>query len=147
MLPEDYRFILLNKTGELAEWSTDPTNEKAEVRFTPWKYSSGALLYGSEISSGQDGSADTADGAWQLLTAIDNGTNLFLGGHGELYCKTDKAVNGYLYLYMEHSTDGGTTWPSAETDFDPEVNATLVAALKMLDGTYNENRVSFEIAA
>ncbi|QNN23511.1 hypothetical protein HED60_14920 [Planctomycetales bacterium ZRK34] len=143
MLPRNYRLVVLNETGQTLDLSSNSANEKITVTLRPWKIASGVLYYGDEISSA--GSTNLVDGGHEVLGAIDNSVNLYMGASGVLKVETDNAsAAGVVSLYIEHSTDGGNTWPSGLTDFNPELHADFVAQVQ-ITSTLDDVEQVFEI--
>ncbi len=117
ILPEDYRFHIENQMGAQIDFSTDGANNSFDIQAIGWKFdSNGALVYGSEFEVFADPSADLSDAASVEGGSENNTTNLFLGIHCIATFVTDVAVSGQLDIYFEHSTDGGTVYPSDAAD-------------------------------
>ena len=147
MLPEDFKFHIYNDTGVTIEFSTDGPNNTFTIKSRGWKYGTdGAVTYDtSENTWFADPTADlaTATGL-EAASAVDNGTDLWVGAHCIASLVTDAATDGNLEIYMEASTDGGTTYPSDAADFDTQEDLQLVAVIAL--GTTTEDRsVNFEI--
>lgn len=147
MLPKYYRFRVLSALD-----STLTYNDGARVnlRFLPWKLTSGALVYGTVITDDFGfGAGDTIAATGQEEgTVEDNTANLYLGGSGFFQVIADlSGTDGTMYLYMELSDDN-TNWPSDGTDFDITTDMILVCALAMSTDAVDETRSkNFEIVA
>lgn len=147
MLGKNYKFHIVNNLGSDMDLSSNSSNEIIQLNFTPWKFdSSGALVYGSEIAKTFSAS-DVADGVSFEFSETDNGTDLNLGLVGEFnYLTDDASADGTVDLYIEDSTDGGTTYPSDAADFDPEQDLQPVASLEMTgDGAGYKRSKNFEV--
>lgn len=142
MLPEFYRFRVVNSTDQTFTYNNDA---RIEVHITPWKMTSGAMAQGTIIS-------DTTDflNAGETLTANsetegaahDNTTNLFIGFTGTFYGKADAtSTDGTLDLYMEMSTDN-SRWPSDMEDFDVDEDLILLAKLNFSTDAVDEQRAT-----
>lgn len=109
MLGPTYRFRLLNSTGQsLAQNSV--TLKTIREKFT----SAGALsLEGSEASLAFATLAAgvLTTGSYDATATQDNTTNLYLGGTFVWTVTAPASSNGNVTVWLQHSTDGGTTWP------------------------------------
>lgn len=133
MLPLDYKFHVVNNLGVDMDLSTNSANEIFELTLRKWKItSSGVLDYQTETVLTYS-AADVATGTSFELTGQDNSTDLRFGVHGVIKFQTDDATaDGTVDLYVEHSTDGGTEFPSDAADFDPEVDLDHVCSLRIV---------------
>ena len=149
MLPQHFKFHVINNTGATIEFSTDGANNTFTIKARPWKYTSGALAYHtSELTWFADPTADLTSGAdLEAASAVDNSTNLFLGAHCTASLETDAAVDGTLDIYYECSTDGGTTYPSDAADFDENVleSDLIYVASIACDSTDDDRSINFEL--
>ncbi|MBN2401977.1 MAG: hypothetical protein JXN64_06235 [Spirochaetes bacterium] len=136
------------------KWDADQTltydnGARVDISIIPWKLSSGALSYGSEISEDLGfGAGETiADEGEVEGTVVDNTSNLYLGFKGILEMTADaNSTDGYAYLYIEESADN-TQWPSDADDFDI-TDLKLLAVLPFTTDAEDENRmVNFEVIA
>ena len=144
MLAATHRFIVHNnETSVTLDFSTNAANESATVTYKGKKPTSSAgISYGSEQS--QSASTDIINGGTEALTTIDNTTDNWFGIDGVFEVVTDNAsADGDVVLLHEISTDGGTTWPSAAADWDPDTDADVVAVLTL--GGAETVSTSFEI--
>lgn len=130
MLPKYYRLRVLNDTDQTLTYDNAA---RINVRLSPWKLTSGALVYGTTITDdlGFDaGETIAADGESEG-DAQDNTSNLYLGINGFFEVIADvSSTDGTVYLYMEESDDN-TNWPSDGADFDITKHMTLIAALNL----------------
>lgn len=121
MLPQDYKFHFINNTGVQLDFNGNSANETIDLDFLKWKRDAdGAITYNSGGETNQAYSAtDVADAGSAEFPGVDNATDLFDGVHGRLTVKTDNATaDGLVELYVEWTSDGGTTFPSDAADFD-----------------------------
>ena len=138
MLPKYYRFRI--------HWDADQTltydnAARVNLRFLPWKLSSGDLTYGTVITDDFGfGAGDTiADEGQEESSVVDNTSNLYWGGHGYLEVIADQnSTDGTMYLYVEESDDN-STWPSDQADFDIS-DLRLLCSLSMSTDAEDEDR-------
>lgn len=132
MLPQDYKFHIVNKTGVQLDFSSNSANEKADLDFTKWKRdANNDITYDSETNLAL--SSDVANDGSDEFTAQDNSTDKYEGLFGRLTIETDNAsADGYVQLYAEWTGDGGTTFPSDAADFDPEKDLVLLGSLEIV---------------
>lgn len=119
MIPNFYKFHIVNNTGVTIEFSTDGANNTFTITAVPWKFDSdGALEYGSELTLFADPTADLSDAsALEASAELDNTTNKFLGLLCHAALLTNAVTVGSLDIYWEWSTDGATgTYPSDSND-------------------------------
>lgn len=103
MLPRNYRVSAYNDSGA----SVDVT-----VTARRWKLdSNGAVVYESSEATllSVTGVADTTRATG---TAQDNTTDGWIGFDG--IAKVDGGSSGVVTILLEASTDGGTSWPTAQ---------------------------------
>jgi hypothetical protein len=94
-------------------------NQNITVTLTAryWKFnSSGALVYSTPQTLINNVSAGMTNGT-SVSANIDNSTDLWMGAELTLSCTAAGTTNGAgaLSLFLERSTDGGTTWPVNHT--------------------------------
>lgn len=144
MLAQDYKFHFVNNSGVQLDFNGNSANEKIDLDLLAWKLdSNGAKVDGSEVNLAYS-AADIADGGSAEFTGQDNSTNLQLGLHGRFTVQTDNAsAAGPVDLYLEYTTDGGTTFPSDAANFDPEQDLILVASVTL--GGAQTRAVNFEL--
>ncbi len=109
-----WRVLVYNRAGVAI-----PAN-KITVTLTPFTISAtGVQTFGANVaavaaSDGSGASGGIASGAYGAGVTVDNSSNGYLGG--SLLIKIDlstvvPSVDGWLVVYLQNSTDGGTTWP------------------------------------
>lgn len=132
------------------KWSGDQTltynnGARIDISMIPWKIVSGALSYGSEISTDLGfGSGDTIvnGGEDEQVTPVDNTSNLYLGIIGTIDMIADQnSTDGTYYLYLETSPDN-TVWPSDQEDFDCDEDLRLLAILNFSSDAEDEGRAT-----
>ena len=150
MLPEHFRFRVLNKTGQAIQNTTDGSNNDVEVTYRRWKFASGALSWVDASEQSQNATSDIADDGTEELAEIDNSSDLALGMVGNFRVKTDgagSAVDGNVLLLLDVSVDGGTTYASDAADFDPDNDLPVVASVYIPSGTGTfEHSVPFSLS-
>lgn len=121
MLPRNYRFAFLNRTGAAL------TNLVVTLR--PAKGS--PIVYGSEIVVA--GLPTTlANDAAAASTAIANDVNLFETADIYAAVTVGTSQSGFLGIYLQVSTDGGTTWPTIDSAPTPdEVGGLNIGSIKL----------------
>ena len=145
MLPKFYKFHAVNNAGATIECSTDHPNNVIEVFVEEWKIDGdGAVEYAGETTA-LDCGTDLADGSAFEGAAQDNSAELDVGLHGRLHVKTDATVADAkrVDLYVEWSTDGGTTYPSDSGDFVPEEDLVRVTGLTVDGSSVFERSCNF----
>jgi hypothetical protein len=97
-----YRWQVLNGTGISVVVTLD---------VMLWKFdSSGALVFSSE--STPINAATVTTGAYGNSSGISNATDKYLGAQITALFDVSAAATGLVVVYLQQSTDGGTTWPS-----------------------------------
>ena len=147
MLPQHYKFHIQNRTGATIEFSTDGANNSFTILGRGWKWASGAVSYGTEFTAFADPTADLAAGtSLEAASAVDNSTDLFVGAHFIATITTDAAAaaTGMIDIYVEYSTDGGTTYPSDAADFIATEDLIHVASINCAS-TSEDRSVNFEL--
>ena len=129
MLPEFYRFRVVNNTDQTFTYDNDA---RIEINVTPWKMTSGAMAQGTIIS---DTTSFLNTGESVIATAQvegdvhDNTSDLFIGFTGTFYGKADvTSTDLSLDLYIEFSVDNAR-WPSDLADFDIVQHCDLIGQL------------------
>jgi hypothetical protein len=113
MLDKYWRLWARNETGQTL---TLADGGLLAVKMTPWKFSSGALVYGTAIDDDIGQTATIIDGATTEGDTQDNRTNLYLGILGTFYVMHDlDAAVGEYRLFYEHCEDD-SSWPSDASD-------------------------------
>ena len=114
MLDKYWRLRAVNQTGQTL---TLADGGLLAVKMTPWKFTSGALVYGTVIDDDIGQTATIADDAETEGDTQDNRTNLYLGILGTFEVTHDlDAAAGEYRLYYEHCEDD-SSWPSDASDF------------------------------
>lgn len=102
MLGHQYRYNVFNNTG---------VSVNVTVKERPWKFASdGARDDAAEVvhlSASAVGAAAYGPGS-----AVVNSATKYLGAHLLFTAAPSASATGSVALYVQHSTDGGTTWPS-----------------------------------
>lgn len=102
MLGHTYRYQVYNGTGV---GCTVTLTER------PWKFdSSGARVDASE--SARISAVSIATVSYDESSTIDNSSVLNLGADVVITLTPASSATGSLLVYLQRSTDGGTTWPS-----------------------------------
>ena len=101
-LGEHYRWQVYNGTG---------VSVTCTVKDEPFKYASdGALSFTAEATQINAVSVGTL--AYSHSATINNGTAKNLGAHVTFTAAPGASATGTVSLFLQRSTDGGTTWPS-----------------------------------
>ena len=145
MLAKYWRLHVYNSTDQILTYAD---GARISVILTPWKFTSGAMAYGANIT---DNTAFLNTGETLAIsgsaegTVQDNSSNLYIGVKGIFEVTADlTSTDGDITLYLEESPDN-TNWPSDQADFDIAVDLTPVAVLTMSTDAVDEDRaVNFE---
>ena|SRR5579884_409319 len=107
MLGRTYRFVYYNGTGQAL-----PSSSPIVTKARRWNFnSSGVQTWeASEANIDSTGNA-LAPGSYQAGGNTDNSTNAYLGGTFKFQVTTSLSSNGPFIVYLQRSTDGGTSWP------------------------------------
>jgi hypothetical protein len=147
MLAQDYKFHFVNNLGVDMDLSSNSANEILTLDLQTWEIgASGLLAYNSEVNLSYS-ATDIANGVSAEFTGQDNSATLAYGLHGVLTFQTDDATaSGTVDLYVEFTTDGGTTFPSDAADFVCEEDLIFVCALNIVgDGAGYVRATGFEL--
>jgi len=145
MLAKYWRLHVYNDTDQTLTYNN---GARISVIMTPWKMTSGAMAYGSNITDDtaflNTGETLAADNSVEG-TIQDNSSNLYIGVKGIFEVIADAtSTDGDIILYLEESPDN-TNWPSDQADFDIQEDLTPVAVLTMSTDAEDESRaVNFE---
>lgn len=133
MLPRDYRLRILNKSGVTLDFSSNSANEKCSATCRGWKFdSNGAMSIESSERAIFTAAANVTDNGGEEGSSQDNSTDLYLGLNGTFRIQTDNgSASGDVILFLESSTDGGTTYPSDEANFDVEQHCQPLATINV----------------
>ena len=105
-LPRNYRITAKNDTGETLN-AGDLTVMARRVKLD----TNGALSFESTEATLLSISADLTNGSYVSGSGVDNSTNGWMGGELEITITTASATSGGVEIWLDASTDGGTTWP------------------------------------
>lgn len=130
-------------------WDADQTlsfdtGARVAIRMSPWKFTDGALVYGTTITEdlGFSAGETIADEGQVEGTVIDNTTNLHLGINGYFEMTADvNSTDGVASLYVEESDDN-TNWPSDQADFDITTDLKLLCQLSFSTDAEDEDRAT-----
>jgi hypothetical protein len=101
-LGEHYRWQVYNGTG---------VSVTCTVKDEPFKYGTdGSLTFTAE--STQINAVSVGTLAYSTSSTINNGTAKNLGAHVTFTAAPGASATGTVALFLQTSTDGGTTWPS-----------------------------------
>ena len=140
MLAKYYRFRIYNDTDQTL---TAADGAAVAIRLMPWKFTSGALAYGTVITddAGFAAAGTLAADATCEGAVIDNSSNLYWGAKGYFEVTADlTSTDGVVYLLMEESDANGSDWPSDQADFDPLADMKMVCALTLSTDAADEAR-------
>ena len=109
-------------------FNTDDENNSLVITARPEDGSA----HDAEATWFADPTADLSDGAFVAGATIDNSTDLYTSAACVADFDTDATFSGVgaVRIWMEVSTDGGSSWPSSSTDFDPVTDAILLKQIK-----------------
>lgn len=110
-LPETYRFAVFNQTG--ISISNAPTGlPRASGRRVRYD-STGVTSYeAAEFTFLSFAQASVGANSYVVGSTLSNTASDWLGIDGIFSCFASGGASGNVYLYLEASPDGGTTWPS-----------------------------------
>lgn len=107
MLAYHYRFTAYNACGQTVAIGG------VVLKGRRWKFgSTGALVYEGSEASLLSNASTIANAGYASSSGVDNSTDLFIGGDFELTFTAPASASGDLTIYLDVSTDGGTTWPT-----------------------------------
>lgn len=110
MLGSHYRFQAKNATGQTI------TASSITVRTRRDKYGSdGSLTLEATEATVLSSGSTLANAAFLSGTTVDNTTDKWLGGTFIFAVTAPASAAGDVTLWLQHSTDGGTTWPDDGT--------------------------------
>jgi len=146
MLSKYWRLHVVNNSDQTLTYDNAA---RISVIMTPWKMTSGAMAYGTNITDNtaflNTGETLGNAGASTEGTIQDNSSNLYIGVKGIFEITADvTSTDGDFVLYLEESPDN-SNWPSDQADFDITEDCTPVAVLTMSTDAEDEDRaVNFE---
>ena len=90
---------------------------------------------------------DLTEGSAAEFSAVDNSTDQFVGLHATVtVTATNASADGTIDIYVETSTDGGTTFPSDALDFVASEDLTWIGSLRInSDGAGYQRATNIEI--
>lgn len=101
MLGHTYRYQVYNGTG---------VSVTVTIKHRQWKFASdGSITDAAEATAINAVSVGTL--AYSNSSTIDNSTNKYLGASILATFAPSASATGNVVLYIQRSTDGGTTWP------------------------------------
>jgi hypothetical protein len=104
ILGRNYRFTVNNSTA---------VNVGVVIQARRFKFdSSGVISWDTETEVYNEATITPGATSWTADTAIDNSTDKWVGADLEIVITPASAATGPVSVQIEHSTDGGTTWPS-----------------------------------
>lgn len=102
MLGARYRYQVYNGTG---------VSVTCTVKDKAFKFASdGSLTFASEVA--HISAVSVATVSYSNATSIDNTTDKNLGSNITWTAAPGSSATGTVSIYLQRSTDGGTTWPS-----------------------------------
>jgi hypothetical protein len=102
MLGSAYRYQVFNNTG---------VSVTCTAKYKPFKFASdNSITFGTEATPISAVSVGT--GAYNNSSTIDNTTDKNIGAKITATFAPGSSATGTVTLYLQRSTDGGTTWPS-----------------------------------
>jgi hypothetical protein len=105
-LGRTYRFSVLNSLGQTMATSA------IVIKGRRWNFSSSGVQTWEASEAAIDTSGSTlANGAYFSGTTQDNSTNAYLGGTFKFTIIAPTSASGTVTVFLQRSTDGGTTWP------------------------------------
>lgn len=104
-LGRTYRFVVYNATGQTLG------SNSVVITARRWSFnSSGVMTWeGSEASIDSLSTITTA--SYATGTTIDNSSTAYLGGTFKFTVIAPASSSGPVVIYLQRSTDGGSTWP------------------------------------
>lgn len=104
MLGRNYRFAVNNGTS---------VNVGVTIQARRFKFASdGTPTWDAETEVYNEAAVTPGATTWTADTAIDNSTDKWVGADLEIVITPASAATGPVSVQIEHSTDGGTTWPT-----------------------------------
>lgn len=101
-LGKHYRWQVYNGTGGTVTVTIDAIL---------WKYGSdGSITFSSESTPISASAISTA--TYGNSSTVDNSSDKYLGAELTVLMDVAASLTGAVTVFLQHSTDGGTTWPS-----------------------------------
>lgn len=127
-LPQDYRLVAINNTGESISAST------LTVTLQEFKGDgSGGVAHAAEVSNANAGSI--ADAGEEVITTITTSNNIGAIGTLTVDLSSGTGPSGDVLLYLELSTDGGSSFRRTQTPI----------ALVNFEGTAEQRSTGFRL--
>ncbi|NMG64892.1 hypothetical protein GPA19_08030 [Azoarcus indigens] len=105
ILGRNYRFAINNQAGVAVA---------VTLQARRWRFdATGALEWDAEAEVLNASGIASSATAWTTGAGIDNSGGKWLGADLELVVTPSASASGSVTLQIEHSTDGGGTWPTA----------------------------------
>lgn len=104
-LPAHYRFLVENKTGQTLAANAVKVYAKRD-KFD----SNGAIVFEASQATLFDNGSTIANNTFANGSTVDNTTDKYLSGDFLFEVTAPASSNGNVNLYVQRSTDGGTTW-------------------------------------
>lgn len=102
MLGDYFRYQVYNGTGVTVTVTIN------EIR---WKFGSdGSLTFSVEQTPISASGVTTLN--YGNSSGVDNGTDKYIGAHLTVLFDVASSATGTVFVYLQRSTDDGTTWPS-----------------------------------
>lgn len=113
-LAQDWRLALFNQTGiTISNFpNSGPTVVGRRVRFDTNGSLSYEAVHVSFFSISSLSGNGIGNGSYQPGSSFSNTASTWLGGEFVFSAGTVSNASGNLTLYLEFSTDGGSTWPT-----------------------------------
>ena len=132
-LGKTFRFGIHNETGQ--EIDADECTIKANFWDIDGAFSGEVTVFSNDAAIGS--------GAYIAYDTYDNSTNQYVGGTFELEVTYNNGdtPDGNVEVYIEYSTDGGTSWPDQGGGDPTEAEADLIKVLNIPDQTVSGTEV------
>lgn len=106
MLGRNYRFVAANNLGQTMDIAS------VVIKARRWKYNStGVKTWEASEASIASNAGTIASNAYSAGAAVDNSSDAYAGGTFKLTVVAPASASGSVTIWLQNSTDGGTTWP------------------------------------
>lgn len=105
MLGRTYRFVVLNSLGQTIAIAG------IVIKARRWNFVTGTQTWEGAEASIDSSAGTTSNAAYFTGSTNDNSTNAFLGGTFKFVIVAPTSSSGTVTVYLQQSTDGGSTWP------------------------------------
>ncbi len=102
MLGHTYRYQAYNGTG---------VSVTVTVKDRKWKFGADGALSNAAAETTQFAAVSVATGSYSNGSTVDNNADKYLGADLTVTFAPGASASGTVALYLQRSTDGGTTWP------------------------------------